>query len=78
VGLLENSKLAQHVYKEGHWVVWVEARILEIKSNRMHRKYKVSAHMARLKNPISQPSLDMPPIWIPLIIDEVTKSKESP
>jgi AraC-like DNA-binding protein len=37
-GLLEKSKLAQHAYKEGHMVVWAEARILQIESNSRHRK----------------------------------------
>jgi hypothetical protein len=77
-GLLEKFKLAQHAYKEGHRVIWDETRILEIESNSRRRKYKESAKMACLKTPISQPSLDVSPIWIPLIIDEVTKSKESP
>jgi hypothetical protein len=63
---------------KGHRVVWDEAWILEIESNRRHRKYRESAHMACLRNPISQPSIDISPIWIPIIIDEVTKSKGSP
>jgi hypothetical protein len=33
--------------------------------------------MACLKNPISQPSPDISPVWFPLI-DEVTNSKKSP
>jgi hypothetical protein len=77
-GLLEKSKLAQHAYEEGHRVIWDEVRILEIESNSRQRKYKGLAHMACLKNPISQPSLDISPIWIPFIIDEMTKSKGSP
>jgi hypothetical protein len=52
-GLLEKSKLAQHAYEEGHRVGCDEARILEIESNSMYRKYKESAHMACLTNPIS-------------------------
>jgi hypothetical protein len=32
-GLLEKSKLAQHVSEEGHRVGWDEARVLEIESN---------------------------------------------
>jgi hypothetical protein len=32
-GLLEKSKLAKHVYKEGHEMIWDEARIWGIKSN---------------------------------------------
>jgi hypothetical protein len=73
-GLLEKSKLAQHAYEEGHRVGWDEARILKIESNSRYRRYKKSAHMACLTNPISQPSLDISPIWIPLISDEVSNS----
>jgi hypothetical protein len=63
-GLLEKSKLAQHAYEEGHRVGWDEARVLDIESNSRYGKYKESAHMACLTNPISQPSLDISPIWI--------------
>jgi hypothetical protein len=40
---------------EGHRVILDEATILEIESNSRSRKYKESAHMAYLKNPIIQP-----------------------
>jgi hypothetical protein len=66
-GLPEKPKLAQHAYEEGHRVRCDQARILEIESNSRYTKYKESAHMARLTNPISQPSLDISPIRIPLI-----------
>jgi hypothetical protein len=74
-GHLEKSKLAQHAYEEGHRVDWDEARILEIESNSRYRKYKISAHMACLIDPISQPSLDISPIWIPVINNEVINSQ---
>jgi hypothetical protein len=74
-GLLEKSKLAQHAYEEGHRVGWDQASVLEIESNSRYRKYKESAHMACLINPISQPSLEISPIWIPLINQDVNKSK---
>jgi hypothetical protein len=74
-GLLDKSNLAKHAYEEGHRVGWYEARILEIESNSRYRKYKESAHMACLTNPISQLSLDIPPLWIPLISKEVSKSR---
>jgi predicted GIY-YIG superfamily endonuclease len=61
-GLLEKSKFAQHAYEEGHRVGWDEARIWAIESNSRYRKYKESAHMACLTNPIGQPSLDISPI----------------
>jgi hypothetical protein len=56
-------------------IVWDEARILEIECNSRHRKYKESAHY--LKTLIGQPSLDISPTFIPLIIDKVTKTMSS-
>jgi hypothetical protein len=56
-------------------VGWDEAKILEIESNSRYKKYKESAHMACLTNPISQPSLNISPIWIPLISNDVTSSQ---
>jgi hypothetical protein len=73
--LLEKSKLAQHAYEEGHRVGWDEARIFETESNSRYRKYNESAHMACLTNPISQHSVDICPIWIPLIRNEVSSSQ---
>jgi hypothetical protein len=75
-GLLEKSKLAQHAYEEGHWVGWDEATILEIESNSRYRKYKESVHMVCSTDPISQPSLEISPIWIPLVSKDVSNSKE--
>jgi hypothetical protein len=70
-GLLEKSKLAQHGFEEDHQVSWNEAKILHIEGNIRYRRYKESAHMACMNNPISQHSLDFSPIWIPLIKKEV-------
>jgi hypothetical protein len=70
-GLLEKSKLAQRTYEEGHRIGWDDARILEIESYSRYRKYKEWAHMSCLTNPISQPSFDIYPIWIPLLSNEV-------
>jgi hypothetical protein len=74
-GLLEKSKLARHAYEEGHKVGWDEARILNIESHSKYRKYKEVAHMACSIDPISQPSLDISPIWIPIISNEVNISQ---
>jgi hypothetical protein len=76
-GLLEISKLAQYTYEEGHRMRYDEDRILEIESNSKRRKYKESAHMAFAPNPISQASLEISPIWIPLISKVVGRSKVS-
>jgi hypothetical protein len=74
-GLLEKSKLAQHANEGGNWVGGDDARVLEIASNSRCRKYKESAHMTCLTNPSSQPSLDISPIWIPLISNEISNSQ---
>jgi hypothetical protein len=41
-GLLEKLKLATHEYKEGHRVIWDEARFSEIETKSRHRKYKIN------------------------------------
>jgi hypothetical protein len=73
-GLLKKSKLAQYAYEECYRLGWDEAQILNIESNRRHRKYRESAHMAYLTHSVSQPSLDISPIWIPLISNVVGSS----
>jgi hypothetical protein len=75
-GLLEKSKLAKHAYNEGHKGGWDEARILDIESHSKYRNYKEAAHMACSINPICQPSLDISPIWIPIISNEVNISEK--
>jgi hypothetical protein len=74
--LLEKSKLAQRAYEEGHKVGWDEDRLLEIGSNSRYRKYKESAHMACLINPISQPTLDLSTIWIIHTLNELASHRK--
>jgi hypothetical protein len=74
-GFLGKSKLDQLAYEEGHRVGWDDARILEIESNSRHRKYKEWTQMTCLTNPISQPSFEISPHWIPLISNEVSNSQ---
>jgi hypothetical protein len=75
-GRLDRSKLAQHAF-EGHRTGWGEACVLEIESNSRYRKYKESAHMACLTNPISEPSLDISALWIPLLAKRLVSQKGS-
>jgi hypothetical protein len=56
-------------------VGWDEARILEIESNSRYRKYKESAHIASLTNPLSQSSLNISPIWILLMKNQDANSQ---
>jgi hypothetical protein len=62
-GLIEKTKLAQHAYEGGHKICWKEAKVLQIEWNITYTKQKEPAHMSLLDHPISQPSLDISPIW---------------
>jgi hypothetical protein len=64
-GLLEKSKLAQV-----HKICWNEAKVLQIEANTTCRKYKEYAHMSLIDH---HPSLDISPIWTPVITAEVKK-----
>jgi hypothetical protein len=46
---------------------------LQIESNTTYRRYKEGAHMSLFDHPISQPSVDISPIWTPVITAEVRK-----
>jgi hypothetical protein len=54
---LGTSKITQYDYENSHRVGWHEDKILERENNSRYRKYKESALMAYLTNPISQPIL---------------------
>jgi hypothetical protein len=72
---MKKSKLAQEAYEESHKIRWEEAEVLQIEPNTTYRKYKESAHMSLLDHPISQLSLDISPIWTPIIAAEVKNYK---
>jgi hypothetical protein len=59
-------------------VCWKEAKVLQIEPNTTYRKYKESTHMSLVDHPISQPSLDISPIWTPIITTEVRKLQLRP
>jgi hypothetical protein len=75
-GLLQKSKFS-HLYEEDHRIKWDEAKAIQKEPNTIYRKYKDSAHTAYLENTISQPSLEMSPIWLPIIKEEIKKIQEN-
>jgi glycosylphosphatidylinositol transamidase (GPIT) subunit GPI8 len=77
-GVLEKSKLAQHAYEEDHKICWNKAKVLQIELNTTYRKYKESALRSLVAHPISQRSLDISPIWTPIIAAEVRKLQLCP
>jgi hypothetical protein len=44
--LLEKSKLAQHVYEEGHKICWKEAKVLQIEPNVTYIKQGICPHVS--------------------------------
>jgi hypothetical protein len=77
-GLIEKSKLAQHAYEEGHKICWKEAKVLQIEPYTTYRKYKESADLSLVDHPISQPSLDICPLWTRIIEAEIRKLQLRP
>jgi hypothetical protein len=77
-GLLEKSKVAQHAYKEGHKICWKEVKVLQIEPKTTYRKYKEFPHVSLIDHPISQPSLDISPICIPITAAEIKKLQLRP
>jgi hypothetical protein len=65
-GQLDKEKLVQYAF-EGYKPEWLEAGILHFEPNHTYRKYKETAHMFCSDNPISQPSVEISPVWIPFI-----------
>jgi hypothetical protein len=73
-GLLK-TKLAQAEYEAGHEirVSMEKRRVQQTEPNTTYRRYKESAHMSLIDHAISQPSLDISPIWSPIIAAEAKK-----
>jgi hypothetical protein len=53
----------QHAYEEGHKICLNEAEVLQIEPNTTDRKYKDFTHLSVIDHSISQPSLDISPMW---------------
>jgi hypothetical protein len=55
----------------------LEKVVSQIEPNTTYRRYKESAHMSLVDHLISQPSLDISPMWTPIIAAEVKKNCNS-
>jgi hypothetical protein len=69
--LIEKSKLVQLASEKGNKLCWKEANVLQMETNNTYRKYKEPVQMSLVDNPISQESLDISPIWTPIIAAEL-------
>jgi hypothetical protein len=67
-----------HTKKGTEYVGMKRTKVLQIEPNTTYRKYKESAHMSLLGHPISEPSLDIPLIWTPVVTAEVKEHTHKP
>jgi hypothetical protein len=65
------SSIVLSLSKNTDLLCWNEAKFFQIEPNSAYGKYKKSAHMSLIDHPISQRSLDISPIWAPVITAEV-------
>jgi hypothetical protein len=75
---MDVNKSNNQSYEEDHKICWKEKKVLQTEQNTTYRKYKESAHMSLLAHSISQPSLDISPIWTPITKAEVRKLQLHP
>jgi hypothetical protein len=75
--LLEKSKLVQCAYEDSYKLCWKAAKVLQIERNITYKKHKESTNIFLTDHPVSQPSLEISPIWTPVITAEVKKKRYS-
>lgn len=66
-GETAKSKLAKHAWDNDHKFRWEEAKILHHETHYYKRKFIEGALIKLHDNPISQSSIEVRPLWVPLI-----------
>lgn len=66
-GETAKSKLAKHAWENEHRFKWKEAKILHTESHYYKRKFIEAALIKLNKEPISQSSIEIRPLWLPFI-----------
>jgi hypothetical protein len=64
---LKNQNLPNMQMKKATKICWQEAKVLQVYVTTTYRKYKESTYMSLVAHLISQPSLDISPIWTVII-----------
>ena len=73
-GETTSSKLAEHSWDNEHHFNWVEAKPLMFEDNTFKRKFKEAAMIHATKEPVSQPSIEIQPVWKPLLKQNINSS----
>ena len=74
-GEIDKSKIAEHSWEQKNRFQWDKASIISKEENSRIRKLKQSAFIHCTDHVISQPSIDISPIWLPIIRPEINKKK---
>ena len=74
---IDKSKIAEHSWEQKHRFQWDKASIISTgkEENARIKKLKESAFIHYTDHVISQPSIDISPIWLPIIRPEIKKKK---
>ena len=65
----------EHSWEQKHRFQWDKASIISKDENSRIGKLKESAFIHCTDHVISQPSIDISPIWLPIIRSEINKKK---
>ena len=76
-GEVDKSKTAEHSWVHKQRFQWKKASIISKEENSRIRKLKESAFIHCTDHVISQPSIDISLIWLPIIRPEINKKKLS-
>ena len=74
-GEIDKSKIAEHSLEHKHGYQWDKASIIGKEKNSGIKKLKESAFNHCTDHVISQPSIDISPIWLPITRPEMKKKK---
>ena len=76
IGDTVNSKLAKHVHENNHKVSWKETAILHKEPHYYKRKF-IEASLIKLdSSTISQSSIEVRPVWVPMLREHLENSKK--
>lgn len=74
-GLVDKSKIAQHCWSENHHMDFEEAKIIHREPHFFKRKLIEASYIKLADQPISQSSVEIRPIWLPILKKEL-KNRE--
>src|SRR5204863_488936 len=75
-GLVDKSKIAQHCWSENHQMNFDEAKIVHREPHFFKRKLIEASYIKLADQPISQSSVEIRPLWLPILNKEL-KEREN-